>query len=797
MKNKRRNFFLIIAAGILFMSAGSSCKMDRLSSDNYWRGAANEQAWVARNLGTRNVVKINDENTNPDIPVPHTKPDGSKYRVGIIISGEYWEFFDSIKGLLEGFANIGWAKPVSIPGSIKESGQLIEWLSNQEFSEYLEFSPEYFYNLEWGDNSSAVENRVVKRKPNADLFLVYGGMAAKLLYQQESYPVPVIADAITDVFAAGVTSTESDSGRDFFTNKIDVDLFRKQIRLFHDITDFDKLGIVYGDDDYGVVYGAVRDVEAVAAERGFEIIRNTNVKEEMAPDTVSLYLAALEDVASKADVVYIGASTAVTEYDIMPQIIRILDEKKKPSFALEGSIRVKNGILLSLASSGMIRSGIYTATKAAQIFSGVSPRSLDQAFESVPSAAINLATADEIGFKIPVDIIINSDEIYVTRNGLPPVNRSRGSELGGGFTNYAGAGTQLDQGYPPMFKPDGSPYRIAVIQSGNYWEFNEHFRGILSGFVNNGWAPRDISIPEDLDIKTTLGVIGNFSNYIEFPPEYIIDLEWGRNRRAADFLFSGKKPDVDLIIVFGGVAGRLFSSYKEYPIPVLMEGITDPIASGVIYSLEDSGKDYVTCRIDPGQYQRQVQLFHDFAGFKNLGLIYGDNDDGRLYSAVNDVELVAQKKGFNLVRNTNVKEVYAPDTPALYLRALKDLCTKADAIYLGASTAITEYEIMDEVVKILRDAKIPSFALEGEIRVRQGVMLGISSLETEKIGLYNANKIAAIFHGVTPRVLKQILEGMPSIVLNLDTAQEIGFQVPLSILSSVDQIVYEGRVIQP
>ena len=795
MKFKPKLLLLGLCGGIIFFAA--SCGMNSLSSDNYWRGAAAEQSWVNKNLRPpASAAKVSAEKT-AEIPAPHKKPDGSKYRIGIIISGEYWEFFDNIKGLLEGFANIGWAKPVTVPASVKDSEQLIQWLSKQDYSDYLEFASGHFYNLEWGDALDYAESRVIKRRPDVDLFLVYGGMAAKLLYQEDSYPIPVIADAITDVLAAGVTQSETDSGRDFFTNKIDVDLFRKQVRLFHDIAKFDRLGIVYGDDDYGVIYGAVRDVEAVAAERGFEIVRNTNVKEEMAPDTVALYLKALKDVASRSDAVYIGASTAVTEYNIMPQIVKILDDEKIPSFALEGSIRVKNGILFSLASSGMIRSGIYTAGKAVQIFSGTSPRSLDQRFESVPSAAINLATAEKIGFEIPVDIIINSDEVYVTRNGGPPVNRSKGNELAGGYTNYAGAGLQESEGYPPQYKQDGSAYRVAVIQSGEYWEFNEHFRGILSGFAAGGWASRNVSIPKDMNIASTLAMLGDFSDYIEFPPEYIVDLEWGRNKKAADIFFTGKKPDVDLIIVFGGVAGRLFSPYKEYPIPVLMDGITDPIASGIIYSLEDSGKDYVTCRIDPGQYQRQVQLFHDFVGFNNLGLIYGDNDDGRLYSAVNDVEVVAQKRGFSLVRNTNVKEEYAPDTPALYLRALRDLCARADAVYLGASTAITEYDIMDEVVKILDEAKIPSFALEGEIRVRQGVMLGISSLETEKFGLYNANKITAIFHGVSPRMLKQTLEGMPSIVFNLDTAQKIGFQVPLSILSSVDQIVYEGKVLQP
>jgi ABC-type uncharacterized transport system substrate-binding protein len=249
-------------------------------------------------------------------------------------------------------------------------------------------------------------------------------------------------------------------------------------------------------------------------------------------------------------------------------------------------------------------------------------------------------------------------------------------------------------------------------------------------------------------------------------------------------------PDVDLVIAFGGVAGKIFSGFKDYPVPVLVEGITDPVGSGIIYSVEDSGRDFLTCRVDPGQYQRQIQLFHDFVGFKRLGIIYGDGDYGRLYGAVHDVDLAASKIGFEVVRNTKVKEKLSPDTPKLYLDALRDIVGKVDAVYLGASTALTEYGIAGEAAEILIDAKVPSFSLEGEIRVRDGVMLGVSSTESEKFGLYNAQKIIAMLAGESPRALNQKMEGVPSIVLNLGTARKIGRDIPLSVLSTIDQIYY-------
>ncbi|MDR3336338.1 MAG: hypothetical protein LBT16_03945 [Treponema sp.] len=780
---------------LLLLCFFGACNFESLSSNNYWSGNARETAWVEQHLkmpAKDSASAFQETAPEETVPLPHRTPQDGKFRIAVVISGDYWEYYDNFKGLIEGFSNIGWADPVVVPQLVTSFNSLILWLSKTEYSDYVEFPPELFFSLDWGDNNRAVENSLIRRIPDADAIIAYGTAAAKMFYQQDSFALPVVADAVSDIVAAGVTLTETDSGKDFFSGKLDPEAFKRQIRLFHEITGFKKLGIAYSDDEYGRVYGAVRDVEAVAAERGFEIVRNTNMTEELNEKTVPLYLDAIRNVASRSDAVYIGAPNALTEYDIIRDIVGILDEARVPSFAQEGSIRVKDGILFSLASSGMIRSGTYTATKMAHIFGGESPRAQNQIFESIPDVAVNLTTAEKIGFPVPVDIIVNSDEIYLSRDGSAPVNVSSGSELDSSFTNFAKITNLTNDTHLPRIRGDGSPFKIAVFQSGLYWEFNEHFRGIVQGLISSGWA-RNMTIPSGLSVSEIVERTKGFSDYVEFPPEYVFDLEWGQNNNAVRAFFSGKRPDVDLIIAFGSVAGKLFDSYANYPIPVLMEGITDPIGGKYVSSVEDSGKDFLTCRIDPKQYQRQIQLFHDFTGFKRLGIVYGDDDYGRSYGAVNDVEMMAQRRGFTIVRNTNVKERIAPDTPVLYLRALRDVASRSDAVYLGASTALTEYDIADQVAAILLAAKMPSFALEGDIRVRQGIMLGISSIETEKFGIYNADKIAAIFSGVPPRSLPQMLEGMPSIILNLDTAKKIGFSVPLSILSSIDQFVYPEK----
>lgn len=777
---KNVNKFLYTFFCFVFIFVNISCSMHL--SANYWKGSEEESRYVEKKYKSRTSFHI-EEASNLDSPLdPFLKNGKDKFKIGIIISGDYWEFFDNFKALIEGFSNIGWANRITLPSSFSHCDELLLWLNNKNYSDYIEFSPEYFIDLNWGDNLDELTEKYLEKKPNVDIIYAYGGKAAQSFYELESYPIPVITDAITDCVQAGVSVSLNDSGKEFLTNKIDPEIYRQQIRLFHDFVKFEKLGIIYEDTPDGYLYGAVNDVELIAKERGFEIVRNTNIKEYVDSDTEELYINALKDIVNKCDAVYISGTTAVTEFDSTPKIVEILNNAKKPSFSLEGTIRVKDGILFSLSSSGMTRSGIYQATKASHILSGISPRSLNQKFENTFSVAINLETAKNIGYNPSLDLLVNSDEFYI-------------QDKDGEYKKYSDnlIHSNSKETLLPKKRNDNRKFKIAVIESGEYWEFTEHLKGIINGLITNRWIKSSIDVSSAKTISQIFDILSknDYSDYIEFDPNYFINVEWGNRRSRTDIFFRNTKPDVDLIIGFGGVVGKLFSSQTTYPIPVLLEGITDPVGSGVVYSVSDSGKNFITCRVDQTQYQRQIEMFKKFTDFNKLGIVYGDDEYGRLYGAVDDVELMSLKLGFEIVKNTNVKETVSSNTVDLYLKALKDVCSKADAVYIGAGAAVTEYDIIPQIVKIIEDAKIPSFALEGDIRVKEGILLGVSSFESEKIGLYNAEKIASILYGQVPRLLDQDFKGSPSIALNYDMAKKIGLDLPLSELATIDQIYGE------
>ena len=56
--------------------------------------------------------------------------------------------------------------------------------------------------------------------------------------------------------------------------------------------------------------------------------------------------------------------------------------------------------------------GIFYANTVAKIFNGASPRSLNQIFEEPKSLALNLETAEIIGYEPPPGLLTIADKVF-------------------------------------------------------------------------------------------------------------------------------------------------------------------------------------------------------------------------------------------------------------------------------------------------------------------------------------------------------------------------------------------------
>jgi hypothetical protein len=188
--------------------------------------------------------------------------------------------------------------------------------------------------------------------------------------------------------------------------------YERKIRIFHDIVKFKNLGVAYEDTIEGRSYASMDIIEKVSKELHFDIVKchtKSDISDkEAAGESV---IKCFDSISKKADSIYVTLQGGVNSKTI-PKIVEIANSQKLPTFSQSGSDEVKEGLLLSQSHSGFKYVGLFHAQTIGKVFNGALPRQLTQIFEGPPKIAINLKTAEIIGFNPPMILLGAADEIF-------------------------------------------------------------------------------------------------------------------------------------------------------------------------------------------------------------------------------------------------------------------------------------------------------------------------------------------------------------------------------------------------
>ena len=355
---------------------------------------------------------------------PRLKGDGQKWRIGYLQGGGYASYQHSLASIARGLMRIGWIveAELPIPQDEKDSEVLWRWLATEASSDYLEFAADAFYDGAWDDARLPVMKKELLDRltgpRDIDLMLAMGTKAGQFLATSD-HSVPTIVGSTTDPIAGGIIMSAEDSGLDHIHAKVDPDRHRMQVRLFHDIFNFGTLGIVYEESKEGRGFAAIDNVYEVAAEREFKVEKceapyNGLGRQEAEAKVLECYSA----LAGKVEAVYIVRHPGVN-LTTLAAILEPLVDRKIPTFAQGLSDEVRHGVLLSISLADFSYIGDFYAMTIGKILNGAKPRNLTQIFQNPPKIAINLKTAQRIGYDPSVDIVGAADEIF-TEVADPP-----------------------------------------------------------------------------------------------------------------------------------------------------------------------------------------------------------------------------------------------------------------------------------------------------------------------------------------------------------------------------------------
>ena len=341
---------------------------------------------------------------------------GKVWRIGYYEGGEYIDYQKIFTETVRSLMKLGWIETTVIPPQKGEQTKdLWNWLATNTTSKYIRIVKDAHYSAHWDDTLrqktvSEIINRL-NSKHDIDLMIGMGTWAGKDL-ANETHQTPTMVLSASDAVASGIIKSAEDSGYDHVHACVDPFRYERQVRVFHDIVGFKKLGVAYEDSFEGKSYAAVEIIEKVAAERDFKIVKcftksdiaDTGLAEQSVKDCFG-------NLAQNADAIYVTVQGGVSLKSI-PDLVRIANSHGIPTFSQSGSEEVKYGFLMSISQAGFKYVGQFHAETWGKVFNGATPRQLNQIFEEPKKIAINLKTAKAAGFDPPIDVLGAADEIY-------------------------------------------------------------------------------------------------------------------------------------------------------------------------------------------------------------------------------------------------------------------------------------------------------------------------------------------------------------------------------------------------
>jgi len=209
-------------------------------------------------------------------------------------------------------------------------------------------------------------------------------------------------------------------------------------------------------------------------------------------------------------------------------------------------------------------------------------------------------------------------------------------------------------------------------------------------------------------------------------------------------------------------------------IPIVFSAVTDPLAAGLVKSLEVSGNN-VTGISDLTPVQRQFELIKFILPeAKNIGTLYNTGEINSV--TTNNLALQACKKfGWNLIEAT----VSSSADVAL---ASRSLIGRVDAIYVSTDNTIVS--ALDAVIQTTNENNIP-LILADPTTLQKGALVALG-FNYYQHGRQAAEIVARVLQGEKPTDIPVQFAKNLELVLNPQTAMEI--DLPLAnLLTSLSE----------
>jgi putative ABC transport system substrate-binding protein len=263
-----------------------------------------------------------------------------------------------------------------------------------------------------------------------------------------------------------------------------------------------------------------------------------------------------------------------------------------------------------------------------------------------------------------------------------------------------------------------------------------------------------------------------------------IEYRWteGRTDRLPELLDDLFRRQVSVIVALAGVAGAVASKAATKSIPIVFAAGIDPVAAGLVTSLERPGSNVtgVTVLNGGAEGAKRLELLHEMVPAATL-IAYFTNPSDPVFSESETRELqrAAQALGVHL-------SVLKVSNPGEFEAAFATLANdRAQALIVGGDVFFFNHS--DQLVSLAARHRVPVVYHRWEIAKAGGLMsYGPDFADAWRLA---GNIVGRVLNGEKPADIPVQQSAKIEFFLNRKTASTLGISVPAALLARADHVI--------
>lgn len=298
-------------------------------------------------------------------------------------------------------------------------------------------------------------------------------------------------------------------------------------------------------------------------------------------------------------------------------------------------------------------------------------------------------------------------------------------------------------------QPQG-PTKIGIVQIAEHPSLDAARKGFIDALAANGYKDDKVNIV----FKNAQGDIPTAQNIAQ--------------------QFVAEK--VDLILAIATPAAQAAARATK-DIPILITAVTDPVAAGLVQSMEKPGTN-VSGTTDMNPVKEQLELVKKFKpDAKKVGIVY---NAGEVNSQVQvaAAEKVKGDLGLEIVKVT-------VSASAEVKQAAQSLIGRVDAIYVPTDNTVVS--ALESVLQVAETHKLPVIVGEGDSVERGG--LATYGLDYYKLGYQTGEMAVKVLKGQKPAEMPIESQKELKLIINAKSAAKQGVEIPADLKAKADKVI--------